>query len=727
MTHLIAAVPAGKKFEFALQWNVKVVSLEWLTDSMERRMALDEKLYDPKLPQEERGKGAFKKLPAETTPLGKRMRIAAADDGEGKRKLRRTASTKLGSQSSAIWVEITTGSFSTKPEEDDLWQDLKSDGLVSNQVVSALSKTEIRKTTSLDQLDGSAEPRSQSKRNTGFFEGRIIYVYGFDRVKTGILQEHLHQNGAHLALTPEQLCSHEDSKLEAGFLITPSDVARDALEDLPIVAEGLTRVNEWWVENCLYKKKIIDPTDEVICKPFPRIPIPEFDNLVVTSTSFTDYDRLHVSKAVKLMGATYDEILKESVSVLICNSDSPVNPKVKFCLDRSIPVVTPSWLWSCISTGTRQPFKAHLLQSPSERSRESSQQAQARESTSASAEPSTKERVLRERGSHNKLALSNDASPDRPNAGQKQSFSRLDPGKPGKRHPNKRAVPLYESSGEEDATAGGPGQAGLPDDDPVPPYDAPSHQNHLQELSPSEANAPRKTLPVDRSPADDQAAVQRKEPQRPSRTDTNTIVTPPTSLAKPPTATSTTSAVPAPPPADSAALNTTMAALLAQKKQNQSARPGSAGSDTGNGGGVARKDRRNRRQLGRAPSVTSTTSAPSSLSAQNSFTTANASASHAAAPGEADGTMATTAARWTDPVPLASQALVWGDVEGEAERVEVIKRLGGKVAEVGGEGDGRGSVELMRVVEGIGRVQDAGDVGTGGRVMRRRPGGGRAL
>lgn len=92
------------------------------------------------------------------------------------------------------------------------------------------------------------------------------------------------------------------------------------------------------------------------------------------------------------LGATYDEILKESVSVLICNSDSPVNPKVKFCLDRSIPVVTPSWLWSCISTGTRQPFEAHLLQSPSERSRESSQQAQARESTSASAEPSTKER-----------------------------------------------------------------------------------------------------------------------------------------------------------------------------------------------------------------------------------------------------------------------------------------------------------------------------------------------
>ena len=93
------------------------------------------------------------------------------------------------------------------------------------------------------------------------------------KIQTGILQQFLHQNGARLAVTPEQLCSHEDSELESGFLITPSDIARGELEDLPIVAEGLTRVNEWWVEKCLYQKKIVDPAEEVICKPFPRLPM----------------------------------------------------------------------------------------------------------------------------------------------------------------------------------------------------------------------------------------------------------------------------------------------------------------------------------------------------------------------------------------------------------------------------------------------------------------------
>ncbi|GME28725.1 brct domain-containing protein [Neofusicoccum parvum] len=99
VTHLIVAVPTGKKYDFARQHKIKTVSLEWITDSIERRMTLDETLYDPILPREERGKGAFKKLSAETTPLGKRLRNSAGEDAEGRRKLRRTASTKLAAPS----------------------------------------------------------------------------------------------------------------------------------------------------------------------------------------------------------------------------------------------------------------------------------------------------------------------------------------------------------------------------------------------------------------------------------------------------------------------------------------------------------------------------------------------------------------------------------------------------------------------------------------------------
>ncbi|KAF4543889.1 BRCT domain-containing protein [Lasiodiplodia theobromae] len=629
-------------------WGVKTVTSQWLTDSIERQMALDEALYDPFLPEEIRGKGAFKKLPAESTPLGKRLRTSVTEDGEGKRKLRRTASTKLGSQSSAIWNEIETGSFGVKQEES------VKDGVVSREAVPAMNKADIHRSASLDQSHGAHNQPPLFKQCAGCFNGRIIYVYGFDRAKTGILQQHLHQNGAQLVLTPEQLCSHEDPELESGFLITPSDVARDALEDLPIVAEGLTRVNEWWVEKCLHQKKIVDPIKEVICRPFPQIPIHGFEDLIISSTSFTDYDRLHVSKVVKLMGATYDEVLKESVSVLICNSDSPINPKARFCLERSIPVVFPSWLWGCISTGERQPFEAHALHLPPERSRESSQQPQTRKSSTANTDVTTKEGP---------------------------------------------ALPLYESASEdEDEGAGG---AAVPDDDPVPPYpddDTSSQSKHLQELSQSDANALRKPLPTDTSPAD-----QRKQPQLPDNLSSSTAITPPAAAAPPLTDDTPTTN-----------LNNTIAALLAQKKQKESFRPVSAGSDNA-GSGLARNNRQQRRrQLGRAPSMTSNGSAPSSLSAQNSFSTA----ARSAAAGEGEETAA--APPW-DEEPAASQALVWGDCEDEAERVQLIRRLGGKVVE--GDGAG-GAADGMRAVDRIGRVADAGE-GSGARVMRKRAASGR--
>ncbi|KAL0262890.1 protein kinase activating protein dpb11 [Diplodia seriata] len=537
ITHLIAAAPSGKKFDFARQWSLKTVSLEWLTDSVERRMTLDEALYDPFLPKEMRGKGAFKKLPAETTPLGKRLRTPAAEEVEGKRKLRRTASTKLGSQSSAIWNDITSGSFGVRQqEEDNLWQDLANNGAGCNEVVPAMSKADDHGSASRDQPDG-AHDQPLFKRNAGCFDGRIIYVYGFDRTKTGILQEHLHQNGARLAVTPEQLCSHEDSELESGFLITPSNIACGELEDLPIVAEGLTRVNEWWVEKCLYQKKIVDPAEEVICKPFPRLPMQE----------------------------------------------------------------------------------------------------------------------------------------------------------------SRPALPLYESGSEDETGGAGAAGAAVPDD-PAPPYpddDTTSQPKHLQELSQSDANALRKPLPTDASPAD-----QQKQPQHPD----NLANAPPAAAA--------------PPQADNRSntdLNNTIAALLAQKKQKEFVRPASAGSDNAAAGMVRTNRQQRRHQLGRAPSVTSNGSAPSSLSAQNSFSAA------AKAPTVAEDEETAAAPPWTNEAPVASQTLAWGDCGDEAERVEVIRRLGGKVAEAGDVG---GDTDGMKAVERIGRVADAGD-GGGARAMRTRATGSR--
>ena len=108
VTHLVAAKPEGKKYEYGMQWQKKVVSLKWYKDTIERRMQLDESLYHPTVPVTEQGVGAWNRKPRPSPQLGKRTR----EDNVGlepSRKLRRTASARLGSQNQDMWSDIVSG------------------------------------------------------------------------------------------------------------------------------------------------------------------------------------------------------------------------------------------------------------------------------------------------------------------------------------------------------------------------------------------------------------------------------------------------------------------------------------------------------------------------------------------------------------------------------------------------------------------------------------------
>lgn len=75
-------------------------------------MILDEGLFNPLTPKDERGKNAWTRPTTVTSLLGKRERDAAnqgetaGDSCANRRKLRRTASAKLQSQNSTLWHDI---------------------------------------------------------------------------------------------------------------------------------------------------------------------------------------------------------------------------------------------------------------------------------------------------------------------------------------------------------------------------------------------------------------------------------------------------------------------------------------------------------------------------------------------------------------------------------------------------------------------------------------------
>lgn len=127
VTHLIAAVPQGAKYIRAKQWGVKVVSSKWLRDSMKRGMALDESLYDPVLPEDEQGRGAYIKAVERTNTPAKRARdgsaaSAAAEDAR-KRKVRRTASVRLASQSQSLWTDMSLADTNDTGLDAGQWED----------------------------------------------------------------------------------------------------------------------------------------------------------------------------------------------------------------------------------------------------------------------------------------------------------------------------------------------------------------------------------------------------------------------------------------------------------------------------------------------------------------------------------------------------------------------------------------------------------------------------
>ena len=110
VTHLIAKKPEGAKYDRAKQWGLRIVSLKWFQESLERDMALEEALYDPLRPGDMQGQGAFMRGFERETALGKRSREQAASvlaQENGKRKLRRTMSARLSTHSQSLWAELS--------------------------------------------------------------------------------------------------------------------------------------------------------------------------------------------------------------------------------------------------------------------------------------------------------------------------------------------------------------------------------------------------------------------------------------------------------------------------------------------------------------------------------------------------------------------------------------------------------------------------------------------
>lgn len=179
VTHLIARVAEGQKYKFATEWNIKVVSVKWFTESLDRGMILEETLYHPLTPPEKQGIGAWNK--SVRAPTDKRSQPADSSNSRP-RKLRRIASTKLGDQNEGIWGDIMGKGFDTSDQAQTESDQRDFDELPPIKARSYIQ--EAKSFASETTVTGRADSRSQSNVNPpgkqrGFLDNCYFFIYGF--------------------------------------------------------------------------------------------------------------------------------------------------------------------------------------------------------------------------------------------------------------------------------------------------------------------------------------------------------------------------------------------------------------------------------------------------------------------------------------------------------------------------------------------------------------------
>ena len=179
VSHLIALKPSGNKYNFARLWGIKVVSIEWLQQSLERGMILDEALFDPLLDESQRGRDAWIRRTTSNSSLNKRPR---EDDAElaPVRKLRRTASARFSSQNEGIWGDIVGGGFGPSDDTVDPWAEQQRDPQKSSNTVPQSAKVEVADSLAKDVVPQQVLPMTLPPPNPqAIFHNKRFVLRGF--------------------------------------------------------------------------------------------------------------------------------------------------------------------------------------------------------------------------------------------------------------------------------------------------------------------------------------------------------------------------------------------------------------------------------------------------------------------------------------------------------------------------------------------------------------------
>ncbi|KAK5947513.1 protein kinase activating protein dpb11 [Knufia obscura] len=360
VTHLIAFTPEGKKYEYAQMWKLKIVSIKWYKDTLDRGMQLDESKYHPTILPENQGVGAWNRRTPNSAKLGKRQRTDEPAP-EPSRKLRRTASARFGSQQNDMWNDIVnqrghdahdTAESNLRPSKSmpSIDADIRR-GDAENRHTSGSTRSQMQQdTVNTDQMTG-----------TGILAGKHFNVKGFDDRKKAVLHTALSGCGGTVHDKFGDLKKESKAHTDSCFLIVPFEVESHRLALFEQACSNVTIMTELWLEWCMTSNVFVPPEDYALGLPVAPINVPAVSKLVVNATGFHQRQTLHISKVVQKLGAVYQENFTQEMTLLVCNSAKPNRQKIQHAQAWRMPVVSEKWLWQLIKSGRIPPFEPFTL------------------------------------------------------------------------------------------------------------------------------------------------------------------------------------------------------------------------------------------------------------------------------------------------------------------------------------------------------------------------------
>lgn len=303
-THLVCGKPAGRKYEYAVKHQIKVVTPEWISDSISSNLLLPENEYElivtvspSRLPLKPfNSQGNFASIVADVSP-------------------------------STFMTLVTPGQTAVTTSRDNANTSI---GFCDNKE-NTISVNEIKLQEKSDLLKDFV----------------LFFTDYEERLSTdtfSIWKEVI--ENAHGLISPV----YADDVTHVICLHQQSTIFKKALLQKKLIATA------YWLNDVLVSKKVFAPRTPLhLPVPFTEI-IPGLKNALITVSGYEGRERAIVKHMINFLGASYTGHMTRAHTHLVCKTLS--GEKYKKAVEWGITVVSPKWLGDMIQTGQSFPCKA---------------------------------------------------------------------------------------------------------------------------------------------------------------------------------------------------------------------------------------------------------------------------------------------------------------------------------------------------------------------------------